>query len=467
MAYDPSAFLSIPRKLPKLVPAQVRVNDYDEIYGRFEATEAADQAARCLDCGNPYCSWQCPVHNHIPRWLELARDGRILEAAELAYQTNPLPEICGTVCPQDRLCEGACTLEEGFGAVTIGQIERHITIEARAQGFRPDLSRRAERAERVAVIGAGPAGLACADRLRLAGVQVTVFDRYPEIGGLLTFGIPAFKLDKALVRARRDELQALGVRFELGVEIGRDLTLDALLADYDALFVAIGAYRFVNGALSGSDLAGVHYALPYLIDNTARMLDFQGLVSGAEDLRDRRVIVLGGGDTGMDCVRTAVRQGAREVHCLYRRSREQMPGSRREVERAIEEGVQFHFNWQPLAIEGTHGRVSAVRAAPTRSAGRGQDLTVDAQQAQQFDADAVVLAFGFRPSPPAWLLAAGVQTHADGRVIVDSHYRTTHPRIYAGGDMTRGADLVVTAVAEGRDAGLAIAAQLTAPASQS
>jgi len=454
-------FLNLPRAMPKEVPVAVRVSNYAEIYGEFDAAESKAQASRCIDCGNPYCEWKCPVHNYIPNWLKLVQDGRLFEAAELAHETNPLPEICGRVCPQDRLCEGDCTINEGFGAVTIGAIEKYIVDEAFKQGWRPDLSRVKATDKRVAIIGAGPAGLSAADRLARAGIKAIVYDRYEEIGGLLTFGIPPFKLEKEVIKTRRAVLEAMGVEFRLRTEVGRDIEFQALLDQHDAVFVALGTYKFVDGALPGLHLPGVHYALPYLIANARRVMGNQA--SPIIDLNGQRVAVLGGGDTGMDCNRTAVRQGARKVSCVYRRDEEAMPGSRREVKNARDEGVEFLFNRQPLAILGDR-RVEAIRIVETRlgaadAKGRRVPQNVPGSE-QDLRIDAVILAFGFRPNPPAWLNAANVELEASGLVKVNGRMRgfqTANPKVFAGGDMVRGADLVVTAVHDGREAAAAIA----------
>ncbi|HEY0502355.1 MAG TPA: NAD(P)-binding protein, partial [Lysobacter sp.] len=262
------AFRETPRQMPSRIPLELRRGgDWGELYGRFGEAEAKHQASRCLDCGNPYCSWKCPLHNYIPNWLELAREDRIFEAAALAHETNPLPEICGRVCPQDRLCEGSCTLNDGFGAVTIGAVEKYISDRALADGWRPDLSKVAATGKRVAVIGAGPAGLSCADRLARAGIEAVVFDRYEQIGGLLHFGIPSFKLEKSVLQTRREVLEGMGVQFRLGVEIGRDVGLDDLLAEFDAVFLGLGSYRYTDGGLPGQDLKGVLPALPFLVHN--------------------------------------------------------------------------------------------------------------------------------------------------------------------------------------------------------
>lgn len=471
MSNKPFQFLDLPRRMPRELPVAVRLAGWQEIYGGFEAAPAAEQAARCLDCGNPYCEWKCPVHNYIPNWLKLVQEGRLFEAATLAHETNPLPEMCGRVCPQDRLCEGDCTLNDGFGAVTIGAIEKYIVDEAFRAGWRPDLSAVKPTGKRVAVIGAGPAGLACADRLVRHGIEAHVFDRYEEIGGLLTFGIPPFKLEKDVVVTRRRVLEAMGVQFILNTDVGRDIAFQTLLQDFDAVFVGTGAYTALDGGLPGKDLPGVQLALPFLIANARRLLG-----SGPADdpllaLAGKRVVVLGGGDTAMDCVRTSVRLGAASVTCAYRRDEANMPGSRREVKNAREEGVNFLFNRQPLAIEaGAHGRAAAVRVVETTlgapdAKGRRAAEPIPGSETL-LEADVVIQAFGFRPSPAAWLAEHGVALHEDGRVKVGAEraYQTSNPRIFAGGDNVRGADLVVTAVQDGRDAGLAIAGWLASQA---
>ena len=463
-------FLDLPRRMPAEVPTAIRVVGWQEIYGGFDAAGAAEQSGRCLDCGNPYCEWKCPVHNYIPNWLALAKAGRLFEAAALAHETNPLPEICGRICPQDRLCEGACTLNDDFGAVTIGSVEKYIVDEAFRQGWRPDLSRVVATGKRVAVIGAGPAGLACADRLARRGIEAHVFDRYEEIGGLLTFGIPPFKLEKDVIATRRGVLEAMGVRFHLGVEIGSDIAFADLLRDYDAVFVGTGAYTPLDGRLPGQDGADVRLALPYLVANVRRLLaassDAPAATDPLLDVAGKRVIVLGGGDTAMDCVRTSVRLGAAQVSCVYRRDEANMPGSRREVKNARDEGVGFVFNRQPLAIEhDADGALRGVRVVETRlgppdAKGRRNAEPIADSEAL-LPADVVILAFGFRASPAAWLGEHGVALEPDGRVRAAApRHQTSNPKIFAGGDNVRGADLVVTAVHDGREAGEAIARYL-------
>jgi len=465
--YSNLHFIESPRKDPAEVPVAIRVRDWNEIYGQYKADGAADQAARCINCGNPYCEWECPVHNFIPDWLRLVQQGRLFEAAELSHQTNSLPEICGRICPQDRLCEGACTLNDGLGAVTIGSIEKYITDEALKQGWRPDLSNVEASGKRVAIVGAGPAGLGCADVLARYGIDGVVFDRNPRIGGLLTWGIPPFKLEKTVVETRREILEGMGVEFRLGVEVGTDLTLDSLLAEFDAVFLGLGTYRYVRGAFPGENLPGVVESLPFLIGNVHRVLGTQDHRHPYVNVDGKRVVVLGGGDTAMDCVRTSIRQGAFSVTCAYRRDEANMPGSRKEVKNARDEGVQFLFNRQPIEIIGD-GRVEGVRLVQTRlgepdAAGRRRPEPVPGSD-ETLPADTIIIAFGFRPDPPEWLQAAGVSLHDDGRIRVGEAgrlpHQTTNDKIFAGGDMVRGADLVVTAVFEGREAAKAIARSL-------
>lgn len=473
-------FLDLPRTMPQRIPVELRTSgDWGELYGKFGKEDAQFQAGRCLDCGNPYCSWKCPVHNAIPQWLQLVQENRIHEAATLCHSTNPLPEVCGRVCPQDRLCEGSCTLEE-FGAVTIGAVEKYIVDTALATGWRPDMSAVEATGKRVAVIGAGPAGLACADKLAHAGIQAVVYDRYEQIGGLLQFGIPSFKLDKSVISRRRNVLEGMGVQFRLGVEIGRDVSIDALLAEYDAVFVGTGAYRYTDGGLLGQDLKGVLPALPFLVQNSRIVSgsDAHGRpIAGWEDqialpdLEGKRVVVLGGGDTGMDCVRSAIRLGAAKVTCAYRRDEANMPGSAREVANAREEGVRFLFNRQPLSIEaGADDEVIGVMVVETTlsdpdAQGRRSAVPIEGSESL-LEADVVIIAFGFSPTAPAWLTEQGVEAGHNGRIVAGGSgrlaFQTAHPRLFAGGDAVRGADLVVTAVAEGRDAAGSIVQLLSA-----
>jgi glutamate synthase (NADPH/NADH) small chain len=463
MPKHPLQFLEVPRRGPQKEEVEVRIKHFDEIYGSYDGADAASQAGRCLSCGNPYCEWKCPVHNYIPDWLRLVEEGKLFQAAELSHQTNSLPEICGRVCPQDRLCEGACTLNDGLGAVSIGNIEKYITDEAYKQGWRPDMSHVVETGKRVGIVGAGPAGLAAADVLARNGIRPVVFDAYPEIGGLLTFGIPPFKLEKEVVQKRRSILEGMGVEFVLNTRIGIDQSFASLIDEFDAVFLGMGTYASVNGGFVGEDLFGVHEALPYLVSNVRREMKLNGTDDSHIDLHGKHVVVLGGGDTGMDCNRTAIRQGAASVTCAYRRDEVNMPGSRREVANSKEEGVVFLFNEQPVEILGTD-HVTGVKLQKTKLSEPGPDgrrrpeLVAGSEHVIQ--ADAVIIAFGFRPDPPEWFRDFDISTADNGRVRVDSigrhPYQTTNPKVFAGGDMVRGSDLVVTAVFEGREAAAGI-----------
>ena len=337
-------FIDVGRQDPKKRSMRKRQQEFVEIYEPYNRHQVSDQAERCLACGNPYCEWKCPVHNYIPNWLKLISEGNVMEAVELCHQTNSLPEVCGRVCPQDRLCEGACTLNDGFGAVTIGNAEKYITDTAFALGWRPDMSKVVWTEKRVAIIGAGPAGLGCADILIRNGVKPVVFDKYPEIGGLLTFGIPPFKLEKKVMQRRREIFEGMGIEFRLNTEVGKDISMDDLMSEFDAVFLGMGTYTYMKGGFPGEDLPNVIDALPFLVSNVDRLLGFEKDPADFIDVEGKRVVVLGGGDTAMDCVRTSVRQGATSVKCVYRRDQANMPGSRREVTNAKEEGVDFMFN---------------------------------------------------------------------------------------------------------------------------
>ena len=439
-------FLDLPRQDPEKVPAQERRKEFKEIYGQFEQEQAAAQSERCLGCGNPYCEWKCPVHNFIPNWLKLVSEGNLFEAAELSHQTNSLPEVCGRICPQDRLCEGACTLNDGFGAVTIGSVEKYITDEALKQGWRPDMSNVTWTDKKVAVIGAGPAGLGCADILVRNGVKPVVFDKYPEIGGLLTFGIPPFKLEKQVVQTRRAIMEEMGVEFVLDTEIGKDISFQTLLDDYDAVFLGMGTYTYMKGGFPGEELDGVHEALPFLISNINREMGFEKDAVEFVDMKDKKVVVLGGGDTAMDCVRTSIRQGADQVSCAYRRDEANMPGSMREVANAKEEGVEFLWNRQPIEIVGENGKVTGVKLATTKlgepdERGRRRPEVVAGSE-EIVQADDVVIAFGFRPSPAPWFNDFNIEINDWGGVQTTSDlalkFQTTNPKVFAGGDMVRG-----------------------------
>ncbi|MCJ8318936.1 MAG: FAD-dependent oxidoreductase [Colwellia sp.] len=462
-------FIDVKRIDPPKKAISQRKIDFVEIYQPLSNDQSEGQADRCLDCGNPYCEWQCPVHNYIPQWLELVTEGKIFEAAELCHETNSLPEMCGRVCPQDRLCESACTLNDDFGAVTIGNIEKYITDTAFDQGWTPDLSHVIRTGKRVAIIGAGPAGLSCADVLTRNGIDAVVYDKNAEIGGLLTFGIPSFKLEKEVIVRRRKIFEGMGIEFKLNINVGEDISFEELSNEYDAVFLALGTYTDMTGGFEHENAPGVYNALDFLIGNTQNLMGItekeSNNVKPYVSFKDKKVIVLGGGDTAMDCVRTSIRQGATEVTCAYRRDQANMPGSPREVQNAKEEGVNFEFNIQPLdiAIDDT-GNAIGIKFVKTKLAaadanGRRNPEPIEGSEFVM-EADAIVIAFGFLPSPPQWMIDAGVELDSRGRVVaVDNSQfalQTSNANIFAGGDMVLGSDLVVTAVDQGRKAAMGI-----------
>lgn len=462
-------FIDVKRIDPAKKSIEERKINFVEIYQPLGNEQSEGQADRCLDCGNPYCEWKCPVHNYIPQWLELVTEGRIFEAADLCHETNSLPEMCGRVCPQDRLCESACTLNDEFGAVTIGNIEKHITDTAIAQGWKPDLSHVVKTGKRVAVIGAGPAGIACADVLTRNGVDVVVYDRHAQIGGLLTFGIPSFKLEKDVIQTRREILEGMGIEFRLNINVGTDISFQDISDEYDAVFLALGTYKDMSGGFDNEGAQGVYSALDFLIGNTQNLMGIteaeSNQVKPYVNFKGKKVVVLGGGDTAMDCVRTSIRQDATSVTCAYRRDKANMPGSPREVQNASEEGVNFEFNIQPLDIavneQGQAIGVSFVKtqlSAPDANGRRNPEPIVGSEFVME--ADAVVIAFGFLPSPPKWMVDAGVELDSRGRVVAvtssDFALQTTKQNVFAGGDMVLGSDLVVTAIDQGRKAAIGI-----------
>ncbi|NAZ37716.1 NAD(P)-dependent oxidoreductase [Rubellimicrobium sp. CFH 75288] len=461
-------FVSVPRAMPDKRTAEERRRDFLEIYADFARDRAAEQAARCSQCGVPYCQTHCPLHNNIPDWLRMTAEGRLQEAYEIAQSTNTFPEICGRICPQDRLCEGNCVIEQsGHGTVTIGAVERFITDTAWAEGWVRPIRPAAERGESVGIVGAGPAGLAAADTLRRAGLQVTVYDRHDRAGGLLTYGIPGFKLEKEVVLRRIDQLAEGGVDFVLNCRVGEDVSFDAIRGRHDAVLVATGVYRARE--IPGAAAQGIVPALDYLIASNRKGFgdEVPAFESGLLNARGKRVVVIGGGDTAMDCVRTAIRQGAASVRCLYRRDRANMPGSQREVQNAEEEGVDFVWLAAPAGFVGDPVRavrVERMRLGPPDMTGRR--APEPSGEIVEEPADLVVKALGFEPEdlPRLWG-APGLEVTRWGTVRAEfGTGRTALPGVYAAGDIVRGASLVVWAIRDGREAAAAILADLAQPA---
>jgi glutamate synthase (NADPH/NADH) small chain len=456
-------FIATEKAMPEKRQATERKRDFGEIYGEFDVAGAEQQASRCSQCGIPFCQVHCPLHNNIPDWLMLTAQGRVEEAYEVAAATNNFPEICGRICPQDRLCEGNCVIEKGFQSVSIGSVEKYITETAFASGWVKPPAPRRERDQSIGIIGAGPAGLAAADELRRKGYRVHVYDRYDRVGGLLVYGIPNFKLEKHVVARRHRLLAAGGIEFHLGFEVGRDASLPELRQRHDAVLIASGVYKPREIACPGIGLDNVVPALDYLIASNRKGLgdDVPAFDSGALDARGKHVVVVGGGDTAMDCVRTAVRQGAKSVRCLYRRDRQNMPGSQREVRNAEEEGVEFVWLAAPEAMIG-RSRVRQLRALRMHlgvadSTGRQAPQPVDGSH---FDlpADLVIMALGFDPEDiPTLFGAPELPVTRWGTIKIDHRsLMTALDGVFAAGDIVRGASLVVWGVRDGRDAAAAI-----------
>ncbi len=469
-------FTARDRETPSKRDPDARRQDFDEIYARYAADVAETQAARCSQCGVPFCQDHCPLGNDIPDWLKLVAEGRMKEAYEVSAATNNMPEICGRICPQDRLCEGSCVIEQsGHGTVTIGAVEQYITETAWDEGWVEPIRPSRERDESIGIIGAGPAGLSAAEELRRSGFQVKIYDRYDRIGGLMVYGIPNFKLDKHVVQRRAERLKEGGVAFRMGFEVGRDATLSELRERHEAILIATGVYKARTVSCPGAGSKGVVAALDYLTASNRKGLgdDVADFDSGALNAQGKSVVVVGGGDTAMDCVRTAVRQGATGVACLYRRDRKNMPGSAREVSHAEEEGVRFEWLAAPKAILGDADKASGVRAmrmelgAPDAS-GRRAPVEI-AGSAADYRADLVILALGFEPEDlPVMFGEPGLQITARGTLRVKPEtLETSLSRVYAAGDIMRGASLVVWAIKDGRDAAAAIAKNLNARAAAS
>ncbi|WP_417449038.1 NAD(P)-dependent oxidoreductase [Kordiimonas sp.] len=472
MADDLLKFVSIDQKMPDKRAAKERAEDFSEVYARYNVDGAREQSSRCSQCGVPFCQIHCPLGNNIPDWLRLTAEGRLQEAYEISSATNNMPEICGRICPQDRLCEGNCVIEKDFDSVTIGSVEKFITDNAWDQGWIKPITPRKELDESVGIIGAGPAGLAAAEELRKAGFQVHVYDRHDRAGGLLIYGIPGFKLEKDVVGRRTGRLEQSGITFHLDFEVGGEAGLAELREKHDAVLIATGVYRARGLKVPGVGLGNIREALDYLIASNRQGLgdtvpEFE---NGALDANGKNVVVIGGGDTAMDCVRTAVRQGAKSVKCLYRRDRANMPGSVREVQNAEEEGVEFVWLSGPEAFLGVKD-VEAVRAYEMRlgapdATGRQAPEPVP-ESSFTLDCDLAVMALGFEPEDlPALFGAPELRVTRWGTVTVNhSTMMTNLDGVFAAGDIVRGASLVVWAIRDGRDAAAQIKQFLRARAS--
>jgi glutamate synthase (NADPH) small chain len=450
-------FVTVGKEMPEKRPPSLRADDFGEIYAEYAAEKAAEQAGRCSQCGVPYCQTHCPLHNNIPDWLMLTAQGRLREAYELSQATNTFPEICGRICPQDRLCEGNCVIEQaGHGTVTIGAVEKYLTDMAWEQGWVQPIRPTADRAESVGIIGAGPGGLAAADVLRRAGVQVTVYDRYDRAGGLMTYGIPGFKLEKPVVMQRIDQLRDAGVEFVTNCNVGEDISFNAIRGQHDAVLIATGVYK--SRDLEGADAAGCVRAIDYLTASNRKGFgdDVPEFDSGELNAEGKRVVVIGGGDTAMDCVRTAIRQGAQSVKCLYRRDRANMPGSQREVQNAEEEGVEFVWLTTPKGFVGVPVEgviVQKMRLGQPDATGRQVPELIEGADYVE-PADLVIKALGFEPEDLVALWdVPELEVTRWGTIKADYRsHATSIPGVYAVGDIVRGASLVVWAIRDGREA---------------
>jgi len=464
-------FTTVSRDMPEKRIPDLRSKDFDEIYSAYAGEKGAEQASRCSQCGVPYCQTHCPLHNNIPDWLRMTAEGRLQEAYELSQETNTFPEICGRICPQDRLCEGNCVIEQsGHGTVTIGSIEKYITDTAWENGWVKPAVPHAERAESVGIIGSGPGGLAAADRLRRAGVQVVVYDRYDRAGGLLTYGIPGFKLEKDVVMRRIDQLEKSGVKMVMNCNVGTDISFADIRAKHNAVLIATGVYDSRDLEAPGSGAKGIVRAIDYL--TASNRVGFGDTVpeyeNGELNAEGKRVVVIGGGDTAMDCVRTAIRQGATSVKCLYRRDRANMPGSLRETANAEEEGVEFVWLAAPKGFTGDTVNgviVQKMRLGAPDATGRQSPEPIEGGDYNE-PADLVIKALGFSPEalPTLWNEDA-LEVTRWGTVLADYEtHETRMPGVYACGDIQRGASLVVWAIRDGREAADAMIAQMNAAA---
>jgi len=432
-----------------------RTKDFNEIYEIFDHNEAASQSERCIQCGDPFCLNKCPLHNYIPQWLKAVSEKDLEFAFKLSNEPSPFPEVMGRICPHDRLCEGDCTLNDGHGAITIGSVETYITEEGFKQGLKPEFSGITTN-KKVAVIGSGPAGLSCATYLLRSGIAVVMYERSDKAGGLLTYGIPNFKLDKKIVQRRVRLLEDAGLELILNCEIGKDVSFEKIANSHDAIFLGIGATKAKKASLSGEQADNVYDSMDYL--TAIQRKNFKSSYDKKFDFKDLNVVVIGGGDTAMDCLRTAKREGAKSVTCLYRRDVYNMPGSKKEYKNAMEEGVDFAFFTSPKEIILNEDNLAvAVKAIKTNlgvkdESGRQRMEEIKGSEFR-VNADIIIMALGFNPEIPSFLAENGIETNNWGRIIINEETNeTTTAGIYAGGDCYRGADLVVRAAYDGREA---------------
>ena len=452
-------FVNIGQQNPPKRDTDNRKEDFNEIYKEFIHGKAQEQSSRCSQCGVPFCQVHCPLSNNIPDWLKLTAEGRLEEAYNLAQSTNNMPEVCGRICPQDRLCEGNCVIEQsGHGTVTIGSVEKFITDNAWANGWVKPIKIEKELNQSIGIIGSGPAGLACAEQLRKKGYKITVYDRYDRAGGLLIYGIPNFKLEKEVVERRIKLLKDGGINFKLNFEVGKDATLDELKKEHDAILIATGVYKPREIDIKGSDLGNIFPAMEFLTTSNKKGLGdkVENFENGTLNAKDKNVVVIGGGDTAMDCVRTAVRQNAKSVKCLYRRDKKNMPGSAREVSNAEEEGVKFIWLSSPKEFLGTNKVenlvVNKIKLGEPDESGRSKpEIQKDSEY--EIETDIVIKSLGFDPEDlPKLFDEKDLQVSKWGTIKIDFDTMETNLKgVFAAGDIVRGASLVVWAIKDGRD----------------
>ncbi len=455
-------FLTIERIDPAKRGVVQRLKDFREIYEPMGTDEAASQSDRCIQCGDPFCLNKCPLHNYIPQWLKAVAEKDLKFAFNLSNEPSPFPEVMGRVCPHDRLCEGDCTLNDGHGAITIGSVETFINEEGFKQGLKPYFPG-ITTDKKVAIIGSGPAGLSAATYLLRSGIAVTMYERDDRAGGLLTYGIPNFKLDKKVVERRVNLLKEAGMELVLNCEVGKNIEFDEIANKHDALFIGIGSTKGKKANISGENASNVYASMEYLV--AIQRKNFGVDYDKKFDLKDLDVVVIGGGDTAMDCVRTAKREGAKSVTCLYRRDAHNMPGSQKEYKNAVEEGIEFVFQASPKEVLlNDSGKAIGMHMVKTVMGPRDESGRQKMEEIKGSDfninADVIIMALGFDPAVPGFLAENGISVNSWGGIIVNDRYETTTPGVYAGGDCYRGADLVVTAVYDGREAARTIVKSL-------